>query len=91
MAKQFLNGPDIVSTLQKMSGKAVTQCMHTDPLGDACSFRGLLNLFLQGAGVKVMSPHSFAPGINGEISRGEDPLPSPFLSRIGIFSFQRIR
>src|SRR6185503_10221976 len=38
MAQQYLNRPHIHSRLQQMRGKAVTQGMKTDGLGDPCRF-----------------------------------------------------
>ena len=35
MAKQFLDSPDIVASLQELGGKGVTQGVAADPLGNA--------------------------------------------------------
>jgi len=90
VSEQLLNRADIVAIFQQMGGKGMAHGVRAGWLRDAglepCIFDGLLENRLVEVVPPPLSRHSV-----GVVARGgEDPLPTPFLSSIGILAFQGI-
>ena len=77
--QQGLDGANVRTPLQKMSGEAVPQCMRTDPLADSCLADDFGNGLVDGAGVEMMPASLPGARVSGPMTGGEDVLPSPIL------------
>ena len=98
--EQFLNSADtcpepqvlgVVAVLQEMGGKGVTKCMRSHMLVNTCAAGSFLDGFLHNCFVKVMTADNASTLVFGEIGRGKQVLPDPFLICISIFAFESQR
>ena len=86
--EEFLDGPDIISILQKMGSKTVPKRMTTRCFGDTARPDGVLDRVLQ-VSFRHMVPTSLAAArIDGDFVGREDVLPGPFAGRVRIFPVQ---
>ena len=88
MAQQFLDSTDVIACFKQMGGKAVAQRVGRDRLAQAgllcCLADELSNhAFMQ---VEAIERAILLLRIFGELCRGKDELPTPFLSALGYFN-----
>ena len=89
--QQRLDGANVRTPLQKMSGEAVPERMRTDPLADSCLADDLGNGLVDGAGVKVVAASLAGARVSGPTTGGEDILPSPVLVGVRVLAGQGVR
>ena len=70
--KEFLDGADVVSILEDVSGEGVA----ADAFGEMGGSGGLFECFLESAVVEMVALPSFGVGVLDAASRGENPLPN---------------
>jgi len=80
--EEFLDGADVVSVLEEVSGEGVT----ADAFGEVGGSGGLFECFLESAFVEMVALPNFGVGVLDAASRGEDPLPDPLFVGVGIFA-----
>ena len=78
VAQELLYGPDIVSSLQQVSAKGVSQGMATRRFGDASPPNRLFDRPLKYRFMEV-TPSTAGHAITMEARRREDPLPIPLI------------
>ena len=88
---QGLDGANVRTPLQKMSGEAVSERMRTDPHADSCLSDGLDNGLVDGAGVKVAAASLAGARVSGPMAGREDVLPSPILVGVRVLTGQGVR
>ena len=91
MPQQFLNGSYIISIFQQLRCEAVSQSVHSNLFMNICFFGSPFDSPLQSRLMDMMPTDKFGSWIDGKCSGREHPLPSPFRSRIRIFSLQGFR
>jgi hypothetical protein len=74
-----------------VSREAVAKGMRGGWLGDSGSLRGGFDRALQQTLVHMMTPHDARARIGRDIGGGEDELPAPFASGVGIFAIESLR
>jgi hypothetical protein len=89
--EEFLNGPDIITVLQKMGSETVPKRMTARRFRDTAGPDGILDRVLQVSLRDVVPACLAATRINGGIVSGEDILPSPLTGCVGIFPLQGAR
>ena len=70
--KEFLDGADVVSVLEEVSGEGVA----ADAFGEMDGSGSLFECFLESAVVEMVALPSFGVGVLDAASRGENPLPN---------------
>lgn len=90
VAKKFLDGADIIASLKQMCGKRVAEGVATNVLDYTCIADGFLDRLLKNRLVDMMPPFFTGNCVLPSVFLREDPLPAPFLRRIGIFAVERI-
>ena len=88
MTEQFLDGANIVSALEKMGGKGMTQGMRGNVLVDLCLAGGFANGSLDDRFMDVMAARDACAFVPGKVVRRENVLPDPFPVRLHIFLFE---
>jgi hypothetical protein len=95
--EQLLHGADIVTTLQQMGGKGVTEGVTGDTFFDIGGEGSFPDGLLKTTGTQVMAAdYALTPGpsprgrgdgtrVDGQIPGGENVLPNPFPIGIGMF------
>ena len=76
VSQQGLDGANVRTALQEMSGEAVAR---DDPLADSRLTDGLGKGFVDGAGVEVVAASLAGARVSGPMTGGEDVLPSSIL------------
>jgi hypothetical protein len=86
--KQFLDGLQIVTGKEQVTGKGVAKKVRRHAFVDAGANGGLLNRALNMAFVDVVS--ALFPGLRdeGELSGGKEPLPNPLPRGVLVFPFE---
>jgi hypothetical protein len=64
--------------------------MRADVLCQACTPHRRLNGLIDNAGINMMTTGDSRARVNGEITGGEDILPTPFLGSMGVFPRQSV-
>lgn len=91
VAKQLLNGSDVISVFQQVCCEAVPQAMTAAVLVDTgCGYR-LLYLALDGRFSEVMAAGLARARIDNGVSRGEQVLPAHCLAALGYFRSSALR
>ena len=90
VTEQFLNGPNVISGLEKMRGERMPECVTPGMLGYASPVDSILDSPLQNRLVNVMPSffaclHVFPPSF-----LRKDPLPAPVLWRVRILTIQGV-
>jgi len=85
MPQECLNCADVSAVLQQMRGKTMAQRVGCDLLVNLGGFRSLANRALNPLWVDVMAAHNATFRVLRRLLGGENPLPFPFLVRIGVF------
>ena len=88
VSQQGLDGANVRAPLQEMSGEAVPERMRADPLADSCVTDGLGNGFVDGAGVQMVAACLAGARVGGQMTGGEDVLPSPILAGVRVLAGQ---
>ena len=91
MTKQLLNGTDVDSRLEQVSGKRVTQGVNRRRLGQTRSDNGRAQVALQALFMHVMPVHGIAARILGDDGRRKHPEPGPACRGARILDGQRVR
>ena len=73
MPKEFLDGADVVSILEDVSGEGVT----ADAFGEVGGSGGLFECFLESAFVEMVALPNFGVGVLDAVTRGKNLLPNP--------------
>ena len=71
--EEFLDGADVVSVLEDVSGEGVA----ADAFGEMGGSGGLFECFLESAVVEMVALPSFGVGVLDAATRGKNPLPNP--------------
>ena len=71
--EEFLDGADVVSVLEEVSGEGVA----ADAFGEMGGSGGLFECFLESAFVEMVALPNFDVGVLDAATRGENPLPDP--------------
>jgi len=64
VTEEFLDRSNIITVLQKMRGKGMTEGVWADGFVDPSGLRGLTHSFLQDSGIQMMSSGSFGSRVN---------------------------
>ncbi len=86
--EEFLNGSNIIAILQEMGSKTVPKRVATRRFCDPAGPNGVFDRVLQVSFRDMVPAELAAARIDGEFLGGEDILPRPFASRVGIFPVQ---
>ncbi len=86
--KELLDGADVVSTAQKVSGKRMAQGMRGGCFLDPGLSESLFDGTLEKGLSKMVPAHGLAAWINGKCAGREDVLPHPLAGSIRIFAGQ---
>ena len=86
--EQFLDGPDIVTSLYQMGGETVSQRMDRCRLGHSEARHRLMYMFLQGSGVQVIPIDLVGPWVYRKTARRKNPIPTPFKYGFRVFPLQ---
>ena len=78
MAKEFLNGSDVVPVLEHVGGKGVPKCVAGGRLGQTRLADGFLDRPLQDRFVEVVPAALAGLSIDVDLPGQEDPLPSRY-------------
>lgn len=90
VSKQFLDRSDVVAGLKQVCGKGMPERMASHALDEVCLAHRFLYCPLENCLVDVV-PSLFAGlGILPAVLLRENPLPTPLLRRIGVFSFDGV-
>jgi hypothetical protein len=81
MAKQFLNGANIVTIMKQMGSKTVAQRMDGNRFRDARLFNSFFQSALHSTLIQVMAPHDSRAGIRRHVGSWKHPMPGPRLRR----------
>src|SRR5208337_4356013 len=73
VAKELLDGADVVAAFHQMRGKAVTERMHRGVLHDSGSGDGKLELALEARWIQVVSAYLARSRIYGKLRRRKHP------------------
>ena len=90
VAKQFLDGTDVIAILQQVGGEAVAEGVGADALGDTGEFGRFVNRFLHTVFVQMMAALHAAAGIGREAVGRKDVLPEPVAVGVGVFALQGV-
>src|SRR5512147_599288 len=74
-----------------MRGKRMPEGVGADLLGQACLAYGHLDGFVDDTGVDVMPARDAGTGVDREVTRGKDVLPTPLSAGLRILVGQRVR
>jgi len=84
--EELLNGANVVTVLQQMSGKRVSEGVRRDVLVNFGGLGGGADGFLQQAGVKVVAHGLFGDGVDRQSRGREEVLPESFAGGAGVFA-----
>jgi hypothetical protein len=88
--EELLDGPDIIAILQKMGSETVPKGVAARRFGDPAGPNSILDRVLQ-VSFRGMVPAFFSTArIDRDLFGGEDVLPGPFTSGVGIFPVQGV-
>jgi hypothetical protein len=91
VAKEFLDGADVVAGFEKVGGEGVAEGVGTDRFGKAGREGGLADGALHDGVVKVMAT-ALLGGLVDVLARGrEEPLPRPFAGGSRELAFEAVR
>src|SRR3989339_404250 len=91
MPQKLLNFPDVDAVHEEMGGETVTQCVNRRLLRNARLPCGCSHSLLDGRFIHMMTPGYSAPGIHGQLRRGESILPCPVLWGVRILPAKSVR
>lgn len=85
VAEEFLDGADVVAGFEEMGGEGMAEDMRGDMFVDLGGAGRLAHSFLDAAFVEVVAADDAGTRVNGEAVGGEDVLPDPLASGVGVF------
>jgi hypothetical protein len=85
VTEEFLDGADVVAVLQKMGGEGVTEGVTTDALGDFGGANGLVEGFLDTAGMEGVTVGEGMAIVFFDSKGGKDKLPAPIPASVRVF------
>jgi len=88
VAKQLLDGTDIVAALEEMGGERMPEGMATDGFGYSGSAFSVVDSALHDARIHVIAALSAGMVIFPAMLLGENPLPRPILAGVWIFPIE---
>ena len=91
MPEQLLHRPDVGARLQQVGGKGVAKGMAAHVFRDAGGARCALHSPDKVIFVYVVAPDHTGARIGGELVRGEDEFPAPFVRRVRVLAEEGVR
>ena len=88
VTEQFLDGANVVSALEKMGGKRMTQGMRGDVLVDLCLAGGFTNGSLDDRFMDVMAARDARAFVLGKFRCRKEVLPDPFPVCVRVLLFE---
>ncbi len=90
VAKQLLDGADVVAVFQEVGGEGVAEGVAGGPLGDTGFLDGVADGALHDRFVMMVA--AALAGIERHVGPGgrEDPLPGPFAAGVGVFAAEGV-
>jgi hypothetical protein len=90
MAKQLLNGADVVASFEQVGGERMAKSLAARSLGKPCLPYSFSYSPLQYKWTDMMPPFSACTGVNRTLRRRKYILPTPFTIDMRILSLQAI-
>ena len=85
VAKEFLDGADVVAVLEEVGGETMAKGVGADTFLYFGFLGGFFDGFLEGSFVDVVTLDDAGVGVFGKVGSGEDVLPDPFAMGVGVF------
>jgi hypothetical protein len=90
VAKEFLDGADVVTRFKQVCREGMAEGVAANRFWDAGKLDGVADRALEDEFVEMMAALFAGTGVFRYSTGGENPLPGPLASRIGIFTVESL-